>query len=139
MAMGMGQGLGRSGIPLRGEPTPSFDWQWREVDLTNGGEGQWVGYSLGGDTLPNPAFGSISQEPTPVTSLIALYDDTNSAVVLAVFSGEWSSQLTGLRVSIGGFVLESFEVEVISGNTWVRFADMPGDWEGGAVYQILFS
>lgn len=117
---------------------PEDFWDWQEFDLTNGDGGQWVGYSDGGATRPQPAFGSISAQPTSRTALLALYDDTASGVVLAVFAGNYVSQLEGLQISIGGFVLESFEVELISGNTWVRFDDMPGVWTPGDVYQVLF-
>lgn len=121
---------------VEGDLGPVFDFQG--FDMNNGGEGQWVGYSIGGATLPNPPFGSISGEPTQVSQLLALYDDTASGVVLAVFEGDWVVALNGLQLSIGGFVLNSFERELISGNTWVRFSDMPGNWDVGASYQIAF-
>lgn len=117
---------------------PEEFWDWQTFDLTNGDGDQWVGYSDGGATRPQPAFGSISAQPTSRTTLLALYDDTASGVVLAVFAGNYVSQLEGLQISIGGFVLESFEVELIGGNTWVRFDDMPGVWTPGDVYQVLF-
>jgi hypothetical protein len=113
-------------------------WSWQQFDLTNGDGGQWVGYSDGGATRPQPAFGSISGQPTTRTTLLALYDDTASGIVLTVFAGSYVAQLQGLQLSIGGFVLNSFEVELISGNTWVRFDDMPGVWTPGTVYEMLF-
>lgn len=117
---------------------PEDFWDWQTFSLTNGDGGQWVGYSDGGATRPQPAFGSISAQPTSRTKLLALYDDTASGVVLAVFAGNYVSQLDGLQISIGGYVLNSFEVELISGNTWVRFEDMPGVWTPGDVYEVLF-
>lgn len=118
---------------------PPIEWNWQTFSMTNGGDGvQWVGYSVGGDTLPNPAFGSISNEPTDKATLLAFYQDTASGVVLAVFSGEWETELAGLEVSLGGLVLYPFEIEVISGNTWLRYDGMPGLWTEGVVYEVLF-
>lgn len=114
------------------------DFDWSAIDVTAGSEGQWVGYSDGGNTRPQPAFGSISGQPSPITDLLALYDDTASGVVLAVFSGDYATEMGGLQMSIGGFALSSFETELISGNTWVRFSGQPGDWSDGDVYQIEF-
>lgn len=118
---------------------PPIDWNWQTFSMTNGGDGvQWVGYSVGGATLPNPAFGSISNEPTDKATLLAFYQDTASGVVLSVFSGEWETELAGLEVSLGGLVLYPFEIEVISGNTWLRYNGMPGLWTEGVVYEVLF-
>lgn len=129
-------------LPMGGKfstSPPVIDWNWQEFDMTNGTDGvQWVGYSSGTDNTPNPPFGSITNQPSSVTPLLALYDDTASGVVLAVFDGDYSSSLVGLDVSIGGYVLESYEVELVSGNTWVRFSDMPGDWVSGETYEVLF-
>lgn len=130
--------LSDDGAPFIVEGLEPDDLGFQEIVLTNGSEGQWVGYSDGGATRPQPAFGSISVQPSEFTQLLALYDDTNSGIVLAVFEGDWVDAFDGLQVSIGGFVLTSYEVELISGNTWVRFSDMPGDWVDGDDYQILF-
>lgn len=133
------------GLPMWGggggstPPEPPVDWNWQEFDMTAGGDGvQWVGYSTGVDNTPNPPFGSITGEPTEAARLLAFYDDTASGVVLAVFDGEYPTELNGLEVSISGFVLESFETEVVAGNTWVRFGGMPGDWADGDGYEVTF-
>lgn len=116
-----------------------FDWEWAGFDLTAGSDGvQWVGYSDGGATRPQPAFGSISGQPTPRTDLLALYDDTASGVFLAVFAGDFTARLAGIEVSFGGFVMDAFEVELIDGNTWARFIGLPGDLTPAAVYQVAF-
>lgn len=130
--------ISERGAPFIIEGLAPSALSFQEIILTNGSQGQWVGFSDGGNTRPQPAFGSISGQPTTSTQLLALYDDTNSGVVLAVFAGDWVYNLDGLQISIGGFVLQSFEVELISGNTWVRFSDMPGDWAAGEDYEILF-
>lgn len=117
---------------------PPIDWNWQGFDLNAEEEGQWVGYSDGGATRPQPAFGSIGSEPTDVTTLLAFYDDTASGVFLAVFDGDYVSELDGLQVAISGIVMLSFEVELISGNTWVRFTGLEGDLEGDSTYEVMF-
>lgn len=110
---------------------------WATITLTAGDEGQWVGYSDGGSTRPQPAFGSISAEPTSETSLLALYDDTASNVYIAVFAGEWLGYLGALPMDIGGFSYSPFSASIISGNTWIRYAGT-GPWISGSNYQVTF-
>lgn len=111
---------------------------FQDFSMTAGQEGQWIGYSTGSPTTPQPAFGSIDRQPTDQATLLAFYDDTASGVFLAVFSGNHVQALQGLELSIGGYVVQSFEVELISGNTWVRFDGIPGDLMSGASYEVLF-
>lgn len=118
-------------------PEPPIDFDWQSFSLTAGEEGQWLGYSTGGATLPQPAFGSIDRQPTSLTTLLALYDDTASNVFLAVFEGDFAQALQGIGLSIGGFIMYAFEIEVIAGNTWLRF-NGPGDLTPGADYEMLF-
>jgi hypothetical protein len=114
------------------------DFGWGPIDLTAGTDGvQWIGYSSGGATLPQPGFGSLSGQPSTVTNLLALYDDTNSNVYLAVFSGDWLAYLSDLPLSIGGTPFTPFNANVISGNTWIRYEGV-GDFIDGALYQIEF-
>lgn len=127
------------GVWLRGRPVAaSTAWNWQPIYLTAGTDGsQWVGYSDGGATRPAPAFGSISGQPTSVTDLLALYDDTNSDVYLAVFEGDYATRMAGMTLDIGGTVFEPFEVEVIAGNTWLRY-DGVGDLLPGQGYEVIF-
>lgn len=114
------------------------DFDWQDVGLTAGTDGaQWVGYSDGGFTRPSPAFGSITGQPSARTDLLALYDDTNSDVYLAVFMGDYSYLMRDLPLDIGGTVFTPFEVEVISGNTWLRYNGV-GDLIDGSMYQVRF-
>lgn len=118
-------------------PTPPVDFNWQMVTLTAGEEGQWIGYSNGSDTLPQPWFGAIDVQPSDKTDLLALYDDTASNVYLAVFSGDWLADMANLTMSIGGMAFVPFDASVISGNTWVRY-NGSGDFVDGADYQIEF-
>lgn len=111
---------------------------FQTFNMTAGQEGQWIGYSTGVPTTPQPAFGSIDRQASPETDLLALYDDTASGVFLAVFQGNYITQLAELQLSIGGFVVDSFSFELIGGNTWVRFNGIPGDLSPGATYEVLF-
>lgn len=117
-------------------PPPAIIWQ--TITLTAGDEGQWVGFSDGGANRPQPAFGSIDAQPTATTELLALYDDTVSDVYLVVFAGDYVAEMTGLTLSIGGFPFEPFEIELISGNTWLRY-NGTGDLLTGNAYQIDFA
>ncbi len=132
-----------SGIPVtisdRGFPVRPVEANAPVMTVTDSGVPivQWVGFSNGDATLPQPAFGSISAEPSAITSLLGIYDDTNSNVYLAVFSGEWLTELSALPMSIGGTPFTPFDASVISGNTWVRYTGV-GDWQDGALYQVEF-
>lgn len=118
-------------------PQPPDGFNWQMITLTAGEEGQWIGFSDGGADRPQPGFGSISGQPSDKTNLLALYDDTESNVYLAVFSGDWMAEMTPLTMTIGGMPFTSFEVSFISGNTWVRY-NGSGDLVDGADYQIEF-
>lgn len=118
-------------------PTP-INWDWQPFTLTAGDGDQWIGFSDGGATRPQPAFGAIDGQPTAITNLLALYDDTASNVYLAVFAGEWLPELSDLTLDIGGTQLTPFDAEVISGNTWLRYNGV-GDWVADANYQIGFA
>lgn len=113
------------------------DFEWETITLTAGDGDQWVGFSDGGPTRPQPGFGSISGEPSTKTELLALYDDTASNVYLAVFKGEWLGYMESLPMSIGGFPFSPFDANVIDGNTWVRYYGS-GDWLIGQDYQVEF-
>lgn len=126
------------GAPFVVDGYDPIDFGFVEFDLHSVEEGQWVGFSNGDFTLPQPAFGAIGTEPTAVTTLLGFYDDTASGVFLAVFEGDYVDPLAGMQVDIGGFIMPSFEIELISGNTWVRLSGLPGDLEGGVTYQVLF-
>ncbi len=115
----------------------AVDFEWETITLTAGDGDQWIGYSDGGATRPQPAFGSISGEPSPQTSLLALYDDTASDVYIAVFAGEWLGYLGALPMNIGGVEFTPFNASIISGNTWIRYHGS-GDWEDGSDYEVTF-
>lgn len=135
---GVGAVPGGGGSAPTPSPPPPEEFTFQTFNMTNGAQGQWVGFSTGAPTTPQPAFGSISAQPTAQATLLAFYDDTASGVVLAVFSGAHAAALADLEVSVAGSVLTAFEVEMISGNTWVRFTGAPGNWVSGAVYAVLF-
>lgn len=113
------------------------DFGWQPISVTAGDGGQWVGYSDGGETRPQPSFGSISGQPSALTNLLAFYDDTASNVYLVVFSGDWVSEMSSMTFSIGGMPFTPFEAELISGNTWIRYNGL-GDWVDGDNYQVEF-
>lgn len=113
------------------------NWNFQPIVMTAATNGQWVGYSTGVTTTPQPAFGSISGQPTAITTLLALYNDTASGRYLVVFQGNYLLALQGLKIIIGGFPIASYETQLISGNTWVRFDDGIGNLVPGA-YEITF-
>lgn len=127
-----------NGAPFVVQGFTPVNWDFQPIDMTAGESQQWIGYSTGGATLPQPAFGSISAEPTAETTLLALYNDTASGRYLVVFEGDYLLALQGLKIYFGGFPITSYESEIIGGNTWLRFAEGLGDLTPGAVYQLEF-
>lgn len=130
--------LDNKGTPFIVQGFTPVTWNFQSRSMTAGTNGQHVGYSTGAATLPQPAFGSISGQPTAVTTLLSFYNDTASGRYLAVFQGNYLLALQGLKVSIGGFPITSYEGELIGGNTWFRFAAGVGNLTPGAVYELLF-
>jgi hypothetical protein len=129
--------LAENATPFIIEGFTPVDWDFQPFSMTAEEEGQWVGYSTGVTTTPQPAFGSISGEPTTETTLLALYNDTASGRYLVVFQGDYLLALQGLKLIIGGFPIDSYETQLIAGNTWVRFDDGVGNLTP-ADYQIEF-
>lgn len=125
--LGMGLG-GGSGVRIA----------FREFDMTAGDGGQWIGYSVGTAPAPQPEFGSISNEPTSAAKLLAFYDDTASGNFIAMFEGDFEAQMQGLKLSIGGFVVDAFSVTMYQGATIARFNGIPGDLTVGGVYEVEF-
>lgn len=125
------------GTPFIVQGFEPVNWDFQTVTMTAEDEGQWVGYSDGGVTRPQPAFGSLSAQPTAVTPILALYNDTASGRYLAVFQGNYLLSLQGVKLIIGGFPISSYELEIISGNTWVRFPDGIGNMTPGN-YEVTF-
>lgn len=130
--------LDNKGTPFVVQGFAPVNWNFQQTSMTAGTNGQHVGYSTGAATLPQPAFGTISVQPTAATTLLAFYNDTASGRYLAVFQGDYLLALQGLKVSIGGFPITSYETQLISGNTWVRFPAGVGNLTNGAAYELLF-
>jgi len=130
--------LDNKGSPFIVEGFTPVSWNFQPITMTAGTNGQHVGYSTGAATLPQPAFGSISAQPTAATTLLSFYNDTASGRYLAVFQGNYLLALQGLKITIGGFPITSYETELISGNTWVRFAAGVGNLTPAAVYELAF-
>lgn len=131
--------LDNKGSPFVIDGFDPVDWDFMQITMTAGDGGQWIGFSNGGPTLPQPAFGSISGQPTAVTDLLAFYNDTASGRYIVVFEGDYLLALVGLTITIGGFPMTAYEAEVIGGNTWLRFAAGVGDLIAGAVYELTFT
>lgn len=130
--------LDNKGTPFVVQDFPTVYWNMQPITMTAGTNGQHVGYSTGAVTLPQPAFGSISGQPTSITTLLAFYNDTASGRYLAVFQGDYLLALVGLKITIGGFPITSYEAELIGGNTWLRFTAGLGNLTPGAVYELVF-
>lgn len=131
--------LDNRGTPFVVQDFPPVNWNMQPITMTAGTNGQHVGYSTGGATLPQPAFGSISGQPTSITPLLAFYNDTASGRYLAVFQGDYLLALVGLKITIGGFPITSYEAELIGGNTWLRFTAGLGNLTPGAAYELVFT
>lgn len=111
---------------------------WFAITLTAGaGGGQWVGFSDGGANRPQPAFGSISGQPTTISNLLAVYDDTASGNYIAVFSGDHLAAFRNLPMQVGSTTYTPFNASVVGGNTWIRYTGS-GDWVDAQTYTITF-
>lgn len=120
---------------VHGLPVP-FDWV--AFQFTAGTDGtQWVGYSDGGENRPQPAFGTLAGQPTTVTNLLAIYDDTASGNYIVVFAGDYLSLMSNLPMTIGSTTYTPFDANVINGNTWIRYTG-DGDWVDAVDYTVTF-
>lgn len=116
--------------------TVAFDWA--AFQFTAGTDGaQWIGYSDGGADRPQPAFGTLAGQPTTVTNLLAIYDDTASGNYIAVFAGDYLSLMSSLPMTIGSTTYTPFDASVVNGNTWIRYTG-DGDWIDTETYSVSF-
>lgn len=131
----------KNGSPLVIEGlTPVINWDWQETDVTVADSGEWIGYSNGDLAYPpfNPPIGLISNQPTSVTDMIALFQDVGSGDIVVVFNGDYTQELQLLKMAIGGFELNPSGYSLQTGNTWLRFSGLPGDFESGSIYEVVF-
>lgn len=125
-------------ISERGAPFILRAFDWAAFQFTAGADGvQWIGYSDGGADRPQPAFGTLAGQPTTVTNLLAIYDDTASGNYIVVFSGDYLSLMSSLPMTIGSTTYTPFDANVINGNTWIRYTG-DGDWVDAADYTVTF-
>lgn len=131
--------ISENGAPfiVNGLPVPP-DFDWASFQFTAGTDGvQWVGYSDGGTDRPQPAFGALAGQPTTVTNLLAIYDDTASGNYIVVFAGDYLSIISSLPMTIGSTTYTPFDASVINGNTWIRYTG-DGDWVDATDYTVTF-
>lgn len=88
-----------------------------------GDSGDWAGYS-NGDLVPppfNPPVGSISDQPLAFCTLQALFQDTATQSIVAVFGGAAIEAFAGMTLRIGGETLASAGTTVAWGSVFVPF------------------
>lgn len=131
--------ISENGAPfiVQGLPVPpAFDWA--QFQFTSGTDGaQWIGYSDGGADRPQPAFGTMASQPTTVTNLLAIYDDTASGNYIAVFAGDYLSLMSNLPMTVASTTYTPFDASVVNGNTWIRYTG-DGDWIDAETYSVAF-
>lgn len=130
------------GVPIviseNGSPFIVNAFDWVQFQFTAGTDGvQWIGYSDGGQDRPQPAFGTLAGQPTTVTNLLAIYDDTASGNYIVVFAGDYLSLMSSLPMTIGSTTYTPFDANIINGNTWIRYTG-DGDWVDAADYTVTF-
>lgn len=130
------------GVPIviseKGAPFIVNAFDWTPFQFTAGTDGtQWIGYSDGGANRPQPAFGTLANQPTTVTSLLAIYDDTASGNYIVVFAGDYLSLMSNLPMTVTSTTYTPFDASVVSGNTWIRYTG-DGDWIDAETYSVSF-
>lgn len=116
------------------------DWDWQAFTMTPADTGDWIGYTNGDIAPPpfNPPEGTITGQPTSVTTLQALYSDGDTGEVVAVFNGDYVGLLDGLPLTVNGVVLAPESISLQWGSTWVRYSGLPSGFVAGTPYTVLF-
>lgn len=103
------------------EPSPVITWS--PFTLTPGTTTEWVGYTNGDIASPpyNPPVGLISNQPTNLADLAAIYQDSDMSTIVVVFSGDQTQKLGVLTLQVDDFPITSPTHEYIGGFTYTRF------------------
>lgn len=126
-----------AGISLKVAPLGDFNWQ--SITVTAGDSGDWFGYSNGDIAYPpfNPPVGSVTGQPTPLTELEALFQDSSGDIV-AVFQGNWQTAMQSVGLTLDGQVLSPNGYSLQGGNTFLRFTGYVGSVTDGGSYTAVF-
>lgn len=101
--------------------------------------GDWVGFSAGIVPVPpySTAIGIIDAEPTAVTELAALFQDSSGDIV-AAFMGDWRNCLAEVGLTFDGQALTPSGYSLQNGCTFLRFSGYTGSVAVGNQYDVLF-
>lgn len=98
-------------------------WNWQVFTLRTGDSGDWIGYSNGDIVSPpfNPPVGTITNEPTAITQLEAIFQDASGDIV-AVLQGDWQAYVSNVTMAFDAEPLTYQGYSLQGGNTFLRFS-----------------
>lgn len=102
---------------------PSVNWDWQVFTVRTGDSGAWIGYSNGDIVSPpfNPPVGTITNEPTAITQLEAIFQDASGDIV-AAFQGDWRAYVSIVTMAFDAEPLTYQGYSLQGGNTFLRFS-----------------
>lgn len=98
-------------------------WNWQVFTVRTGDSGDWIGFSNGDIVSPpfNPPVGTITNEPTAITQLEAIFQDASGDIV-AVLQGDWQAYVSNVTMSFDAEPLTYQGYSLQGGNTFLRFS-----------------
>lgn len=102
---------------------PSVNWDWQAFTVRTGDSGDWIGFSNGDIVSPpfNPPVGTITNEPTAITQLEAIFQDAIGDIV-AVLQGDWQAYVSNVSMAFDAEPLTYQGYSLQGGNTFLRFS-----------------
>lgn len=108
---------------VEGLTPPTVNWDWQPFTVRTGDSGAWIGYSNGDIVSPpfNPPVGTITNEPTAITQLEAIFQD-GSGDIVAVLQGDWQAYVGNVTMAFDAEPLAYQGYSLQGGNTFMRFS-----------------
>lgn len=118
---------------------PTVNWDWQPFMVRTGDSGAWIGFSNGDIVSPpfNPPVGTITNEPTAITQLEAIFQD-GSGDIVAVLQGDWQAYVDNVTMAFDAEPLTYQGYSLQGGNTFMRFSGFSDTLVVGTDYTVEF-